>query len=381
MRVALVIDSLRFGGAQKCTLELCDAFNEAGIDADLITYREEKSFNLKNIKNHKIIYIPGLSKKFYIDYVDRFLNRVFGRVYGFILSYLYSFFFKRQVSLERYDSIFFISDSGFFPFHSLKHRKVFFIAHSYKSIQYLSKRITKDINKFIMQRVFKNKKIICITSDIANDLKDTFKVKQEDLYIIPNIIDAEDIRKSSKIEVQEFNLLHEQPYLVHVGRHSSEKRIQDLIKCFAKISYTYPDLTLVLIGEGPETQKLKELSRVLNISKKIRFMGFISNPYPYISKSEMLVLCSEREGLPTVVIESLLLKKVALCSKLSSGLDDIYGNIRNEYTFGISNIEQMKMKIEHFLAKKEVDISLYEHVQLKFSKKRIIESFTKLLND
>ena len=107
-----------------------------------------------------------------------------------------------------------------------------------------------------MQRVFKNKKIICITSDIANDLKDTFKVKQEDLYIIPNIIDAEDIRKSSKIEVQEFNLLHEQPYLVHVGRHSSEKRIQDLIKCFAKISYTYPDLTLVLIGEGPETQKL-----------------------------------------------------------------------------------------------------------------------------
>ena len=381
MRVALVIDSLRFGGAQKCTIELCQAFNEAGIDTDLITYRKEKSFNLKNINKHKIIYIPGLSKKFFIDYIDRVLNKIFGRVYGFIFSYLYSFFFKRQVSLERYDSIFFISDSGFFPFHSLKHKKVFYIAHSYKSIQYLSKRITKSINKFVMQRVFKNKKIICITSEIANDLKDNFKVKHENLYIIPNIIDAEDIRKRSKLEAHEFNSINEKPYLVHVGRHSSEKRIQDLIKCFAKISYTYPDLTLVLIGEGPETQRLKELSRMLDISKKIRFMGFISNPYPYISKSEMLVLCSEREGLPTVVIESLLLGKIALCSKLSSGLDDIYGNMSNEYTFGINNIEQMKMKIEHFLTKKELDISLYEHVELKFSKNRIIEAFTKLLND
>lgn len=60
-----------------------------------------------------------------------------------------------------------------------------------------------------------------------------------------------------------------------------------------------------ILGEGEQRQKA-ELSAEKNASH-FNFLGFQSNPYPYIHSSDALIVTSYTEGFPTVLIEAIAL--------------------------------------------------------------------------
>jgi len=68
-----------------------------------------------------------------------------------------------------------------------------------------------------------------------------------------------------------------------------------------------PDWDLLLVGEGPQRAQLEEQCRRLEISERVRFLGSLPQdelPALY-SAADILVLASEREGLPNVVLEAM----------------------------------------------------------------------------
>ncbi len=381
MKIAFLIDSLRFGGAQKCSIDLYNALTEIGYDITFITYRNDKKFKYKSKIKNKIIYIPGLSKKYFFDYVDRFLAKFFGRLYGYLASFFYAYVLQKKIKINEYDAVFLISDSGFFPFHNIRHSNLFFIAHSHKSSQYLSNNTTKHLNRWIMKRVFKHKRIVSITHEISDDLKKEFGVGAEQLTIIPNIIDFEEINALSK-ETNDHNLDEKFKYIAHLGRHSKEKRIEDLIHSFSNVLRIDNELRLILIGEGPETNNLKKLIKRIGISDKVILTGFQQNPYPILKKVKLLVLCSEREGLPTVLIEALSLETDVISSNFLSGPYEIFRQNLDKYVFEIGDLKEMSRLI--FLNTREkslLDKQLVMDVKLRYSKETVTERYKEILND
>ncbi len=381
MKIAFVIDSLRFGGAQKCSIDLYNALTEIGYDVTFITYRNDAKFEYNSKIKNEIIYIPGLSKKYFFDYADRFLAKLCGRLYGYLASFFYAYVFQKKININVYDAVFLISDSGFFPFHNIQHKNLFFVAHSHKSSQYLSNSATKIMNKWIMKRVFKHKKIVSITHEISDDLKKEFGVKDEQLIIIPNIIDFDRITVLSN-ETADDHLDEKFKYIAHLGRHSKEKRIEDLIHSFSNVSRIDNKLRLILIGEGPETNNLRNLIKRMGISDKVTLTGFQQNPYPLLKKVKLLVLCSEREGLPTVLIEALSLETGVISSNCLSGPYEIFREKLDQYVFEIGNIEEMSRLIlintrEESLPEKQ----LLMDVRLRYSKETITERYREILND
>ena len=71
---------------------------------------------------------------------------------------------------------------------------------------------------------------------------------------------------------------------------------------------------VVLVGEGPERERLEALARQLDLEKQTLFAGFQQLPLAWAAAMDIVVLASAKEGLPRVVLEAMLLGKPVVAS-------------------------------------------------------------------
>ncbi|MBW4966823.1 glycosyltransferase [Pseudoalteromonas sp. CR1] len=109
---------------------------------------------------------------------------------------------------------------------------------------------------------------------------------------------------------------------VFVGRLIKSKRVGDFINAI-NLASSEISCEAIILGDGPEKYELEELAKSLGMDKKIHFLGFKENPHDYIKIADALVLTSEWEGLPTVLIEALALGTQVISSDCKSGPSEI----------------------------------------------------------
>lgn len=90
-----------------------------------------------------------------------------------------------------------------------------------------------------------------------------------------------------------------------VGRLSEEKKVDDLIKAIKIVSEKNRDIKCVIVGTGPEEEKLKQLAGELNVSRYIDFSGYTDNSFEMLSAFDLFVLPSRTEGCPIVILEAM----------------------------------------------------------------------------
>ena len=82
------------------------------------------------------------------------------------------------------------------------------------------------------------------------------------------------------------------PLLMHIGRLAANKRLDLLIRVVPGLKEKWPDIRLVLIGEGPEREDLSQLARELSISDVVHFLGPITDHRrlaPWVLASDLFV--------------------------------------------------------------------------------------------
>lgn len=93
------------------------------------------------------------------------------------------------------------------------------------------------------------------------------------------------------------------------GRLEPEKRIEDALMAFGKITLSYPSVGLVIVGEGSERAKLEKLARKLGLQNKVLFMGEQGkNAWGLMRSVHCLVQASAYEGYGRTLIEAALVK-------------------------------------------------------------------------
>lgn len=90
----------------------------------------------------------------------------------------------------------------------------------------------------------------------------------------------------------------------HVGRLNSQKNQSFLIKIFSKIHQKYPDVRLLIIGEGKDETALKQLVQGLNLRHVVKFLGAKKNIEDYYQAFDAFVFPSIYEGLGIVLVEA-----------------------------------------------------------------------------
>ncbi|MFT4505334.1 glycosyltransferase [Caballeronia sp. 15711] len=94
------------------------------------------------------------------------------------------------------------------------------------------------------------------------------------------------------------------PFVLSVGRLTSQKGFDLLIQAFAVVSERVPDVDLVILGQGEERDALARLAGSLGIAGRVHLPGFIS-PHQAMAHASLFVTSSRFEGLSLVLIEAL----------------------------------------------------------------------------
>jgi glycosyltransferase involved in cell wall biosynthesis len=115
------------------------------------------------------------------------------------------------------------------------------------------------------------------------------------------------------------------PYIVSVTRlEETQKDVATLIRAYALLVHDHQLAeTLLLVGHGRHQGELERLALELGVRDRITFLGFTPNPLPYMRQAQLMVLSSKYEGLPTVLIEGLILGKVLVSTDCPTGPREI----------------------------------------------------------
>jgi len=102
----------------------------------------------------------------------------------------------------------------------------------------------------------------------------------------------------------------------------TRKRHAEFLREFARISQPGENIRVLFAGEGPEQENLNALIAALDLGDRVRLLGYRRDPEQLVALSDFSVLCSLREGLPRVIVQSLAGGKPAVVSPFP-GIEEI----------------------------------------------------------
>ena len=141
-----------------------------------------------------------------------------------------------------------------------------------------------------------------------------------DTVAIGNAIELDEINKKKKEAITgKEKKLFEKKTIVMVGRLASQKNYAWFFDMFKDIE---EDVNLLVIGNGPLEQELKEKTKN---QKNIHFLGTKNNVYKYLNKADVFVLPSLFEGMPRALMEALASGCVCVANDCQTGPRELLG--------------------------------------------------------
>ena len=222
-------------------------------------------------------------------------------------------------------------------------------------------------------------RIITISEETSKSVKEIYPEYNEKIELIYNGYDFKNIHTKS---LEDVNINFEDDSLIYLGRIEEAKGIKRLLEVFKNVVDKIPDKKLYLLGKGDLEEYVSKFVVDNHLEKNVFMLGYVDNPYPYIKKASYVVLLSEAEGFPTVLVEALALGKGFISTPVG-GTNELYNNQKCGFVSDdneeISNylIEELsKNKEDRFInsevCKKYVD---------KYSLDKQIASIKKMINE
>lgn len=219
----------------------------------------------------------------------------------------------------------------------------------------------------------------CIIS-VGEALKKSInKYVGKNVKVIPNIVDISRFSINKEGNEGGFNFIS----ICHLKEN---KNVNLTIMAFSEVVKIHEDSRLIIVGDGPEKQKLIDLSTKLNISNNIEFTGAINreNLNYYINKANAFVLPSKYETFGIAYIEALACGVPIITSKCG-GPEDFFSE-KIGYMVSLkeeSSLKRAMINIIENINKFEPEY-LREYVKERFSKevvsKRIVEVYSEALS-
>ena len=207
---------------------------------------------------------------------------------------------------------------------------------------------------FLFYKLFFKKfdSIICICDTQKHEFCNVFgKAYQSKIQICFNLTDVKRI-DSLKAEPVEF----ENEFILMVARFDNRsKDFYTLINAYKKLNEDLKQkYKLVLVGDGPDLDKIKEFAKVSGESNNIIFTGNQANPYKWMLTAKIFVLSSKTEGFPLVICEALSCECPVISSDCLSGPKDILQDEKYGLLFNVGDETQLKEKLNILLTDKDI---------------------------
>ncbi len=201
--------------------------------------------------------------------------------------------------------------------------------------------------------------------------------------VINVIYNAVDLERFKPRELASLRLKYAHPdekILIHVSNFRRLKRVEDVIKVFAKVSNEIGS-RLLMVGDGPERHKAFELASKLGISGRVSFLGSFPRVEDVLAISDLFLLLSEKESFGLSALEAMASGVPVLATNIG-GIPEVVKDGSSGFLHDVGDIENMatsaiKLLSDPKLHKKFADYARYCAAS-KFNEAVILPEYQKI---
>ena len=312
-KILIIQESAKGGGAEKVLIDMLRYFDRTLYDVTLLLINAY-GIHLSDISNEvKCIYVNKHSPNLLLRGVNHF---------SLLRDILLKYKIKKLIKGQQYDTIISFMEGPATKVHS------FITDHAIKNISWVHVNLLVNHwsafvyrNHLEEQAVYKKMdSIVLVSQGVKHAFSKLFGIT-ENLRVIYNVIDFQTINQKAT----EFIPIKNKFTICNIGRLTEQKRHDRLIAVAKILKEKGIEFEIWILGEGKLESQLRNQVNMLNVADVVKFLGYQTNPYPYIKASDIFVLTSDTEGYPTVVCEALCLGKPVISTNIT-GADELLAN-------------------------------------------------------
>ena len=311
-KILFMAPSLSIGGAERVLVNLLKEVNFAKYDITLCLYSNAGVYFSEIPQDIKLISI--------------FNNHFFSRLFSYLnrkgFACFIKFFVKRAI-IEDYDVGICFSDgllTDVLLMAEKRFKKTLTWVHScYMSQETLRKVYTpRKVMELKRNRYGKLTGVVFVSKNSQKEFEQLFG-RYPNEYCVYNLFDFKGIaaKAEEKVEIKNNAAIN----FVAIGRLVKVKAYDKLIEAAKILSERGLDFCVSILGDGPQRKFIESKIQEYGLEDKVRLLGFKSNPYPYLKQSDVLVLTSSSEALPTVLVEAMYFSKPIVATKCSGCME------------------------------------------------------------
>jgi glycosyltransferase involved in cell wall biosynthesis len=146
---------------------------------------------------------------------------------------------------------------------------------------------------------------VCVSRSVAEFSIHEAGLPEGKLVVIPNGIDPRACSAAQPADLRPLGIRPDQPLVTYVGRLDPQKGLAWLLSASPQWLQRSQDCDLLLVGRGPERPELERLAASSGFHGRIHFAGWRADVPEILAASRLLVLPSQWEGMPNVVLQAM----------------------------------------------------------------------------
>ncbi len=308
-RILIIIPSLKGGGAERVLLNFLERIDLNRFEITLVVVLYSGIYITQIPKGIKVI---PLFKLFAFERLLSFLHKRYRFLFPYWLIVKLKIHGSYDVGISFQDSNY--TDLLFF-IDKVK-RKLCWVHSSLKSnpnyIKYIKDE--KYRQSLINKRYSKIDQVIFVSQTAKMEFVDRYGNVSK-YRVINNIINSNGILQKS---THPLPFKKEKFTFIAVGNLLPVKGYSRLIRSSKLLKDKGYIFEVLIIGEGPDRKRLINLCTLLQLNEQVKFPGFIENPYPLVKNSDVYIMTSISEAMPTALCEAFILGKPVVVTRCAA---------------------------------------------------------------
>ncbi|CAN5679886.1 N-acetyl-alpha-D-glucosaminyl L-malate synthase BshA [soil metagenome] len=166
-----------------------------------------------------------------------------------------------------------------------------------------------------------------------------FDIPMDRIEVIPNFVDLDRYRRDA-YPCHRAKLAEEgERIITHISNFRSVKRVDDVIRIFARIAARVPS-RLLLVGDGPDRARVQELAETEGVLERVLFLGKQNSVAELLSCSDLFLLPSENEAFGLVALEAMSCGVPVIASRIG-GIPEVVDDGASGYLAPVGDVEYM----------------------------------------